>query len=142
MKKTATYLVVATVVLPLTAHAASVSSYFGNWKVVKIAGYADISVGEEIAKKGLGQTVVISATSIMLPDAPCQGADVKLNVINVDKLLQDDWKATREDIDVAPYRMGKTAHHIDSSCADGIVLDRDHLLMTDAGAFYVVERDK
>lgn len=141
MKRTAFVLVAATVFMPLTARASSASRYFGDWKIVKIAGYADISVGDDIAKKSLGQTAVISATSVTLPDDACKGTNVTLKTVQVDGLLREDWKATRDEIDVAPYKVGKTAKFFQSACAGGIVLDSNHLLFADAGVFYLVERD-
>ena len=143
MKMTAWLLAaVGLVLLPLTAQASSAAQYFGNWKVAKIAGYSDVSVGEDIAKKGLGTTAVISATSIMLPDFPCDGANVTIDTVNVDTLLKEDWNTRRGDFDIGPYKLGKMAKHIKSSCTDGLVLDKDHLLMPDAGILYIIERDK
>lgn len=140
MKKTVLFLAAALALLPLSARASSAAGYFGTWKVIKIAGYADISVGDDIAKKGLGQTAVLSATSIALPDYPCKQTNVTLDRVDVNTLLQDDWKAKRGYLEIKPYKLGKMATHINSGCADGLVLDRNHLLMQDAGVFYIIER--
>ena len=123
------------------AHAAQVSDFFGTWRVVRVAGYGDVSSGDKEAQKGVGKSVVISADSIRMPAYLCDKHPVTYQVEDVDAVLASGWEATRKDLDLGRFKLGRRAGHIEATCADGLVLDRDDLLMTSgAGAFYLVRR--
>ena len=122
-------------------HATQVSDFFGTWRVTRIAGYGDVSSGEKEAQKGVGKSVVISADSIGMPAYLCDKHRVTYQVEDVDAVLASDWEATRKDLELGKFKLGRTAGHIEADCADGLVLDRNDLLMTSgAGAFYIVHR--
>ena len=128
-------------VSPAPAWAAQLSDFFGTWKITKIAGYGDVSSGPKYAKQGLGKTVTISTDSVMLPSDPCDRHALTYEVADVDAVLASGWEATRQDLDLGRFKLGKRAGRIHSGCVDAVVLDRNDLLMTSGeGAFYILHR--
>ena len=124
-----------------SARVTQLSDFFGSWKITRIAGYGDVSSGPEYAKQGLGKTVTISTDSVLLPSDPCDRHTLTFEMADVDAVLASGWEATRQDLDLGHFKLGKRAGRLHSGCADALVLDRNDLLMTSGeGAFYIVRR--
>lgn len=140
-----TYLTAALLTLltsvPVAASAAQLSDYFGNWKVVKVAGYGDVSSGQTEADKGLGKSYVISANSIATPSGLCDKHPITYEIVNVDGVMSEGWEATRKDLNLGKLHLAKRTGYINAVCTNGFVLDKDDLLMSSGdGAFYIVHR--
>lgn len=128
-------------VAPPPAWSTQLSDFFGAWKIVKIAGYGDVSSGPKYAEKGLGKKVTITADSVLLPGVPCERNPLTYKVADVDAVLASGWEATRLDLDLGRFKLAKQAGYIYSGCADALVLDRNDLLIPSGeGAFYIMHR--
>ncbi len=128
-------------IAPSLAWSTQLSDFFGTWKIKKIAGYGDVSSGPKYAEKNLGRTATITASSVLLPGVPCELNPLTYKVADVDAVLANGWEATRLDLSLGRFKLGKQAGYIYSGCADALVLDRNDLLMPSGeGAFYIVHR--
>jgi hypothetical protein len=129
--------------LVTAAQAGSVSNFYGEWKISEIAGYSDISSGDAGAAKDLGKLLIITSTSIMLPADLCNNHPLTQDLVNVNTFLRDQWQTSRSALNLAGFKLGKTAFHMDASCADALIIDQNDLLMTSGtGAVYVVKRQR
>lgn len=129
--------------IAMPAEASAVSRFYGNWRIASIAGFGEISSGQSSARQALGQRVYITANSIILPDDPCTGHPLSYDIIPVDLFLKKSWQMSRSDLKLGSLRLAAAAAHIDAECADALVLDRNHLLISSgAGAYYIVRRTK
>lgn len=132
-------------VLTLTSpsHAENLANFYGVWRIRSIAGYAEISAGSDINRNKIGRTVLINHKGVILPGQKCADYTIMLKRVEVDPFMRDSWRTFRADLRVTPFILGKTALNIDSACADALVLDRNHLLMSSGdGAFFLESRER
>ena len=141
MKTYAAWMFAGLFLTPIAAHAAEAGRFYGTWRIDSIAGYADISEGDAEAKKLIGKTIQIAASSSTIAGELCRNPTT-MESVEVDHLLSDEWKTSRQDIKLGKFKLGNSAQHINSGCAESIVLSRDELLVDNAGAFYLASRQR
>lgn len=120
--------------------AASIEDFQGRWQIADVVGYADTSDGIPLAKELLGQTVVITTTSIDLNGEKCQPDDgFKVRQIaDTTRMLSESAGAHPDDAELPP-----SVWMLDSSrCAPVFLLGKDRIEIDVMGVFVRAYRMK